>query len=105
MALYEICETEYNPLKNIQTFWSRNSVQQIRDNIIELQSNVSSEQTSEFLLDLLRALAAYLKAHLSNLDLGPLFLSEVFEMSKEELKATQVISDFFQRVSQSNANS
>ncbi len=105
MALYGIYQPEYNPLKNIQTFWDRNSLQQIRDNIIELQSNVNSEQLSKFLLDLLRALAAYLTAHLSNLDLAPLSLSEVFEMSKEELKATKTISDFFQRVSPSNTNS
>jgi len=105
-TLYDIHQPEYNPLKEIKAFWKHYPIGQIRDNIIALQSKkVNSDLLSEFSIDLLRTLAAYLTAHVSNLDLTPLSLSEVFETSKEELKATKEIFDFFQRVSQSNTNS
>ncbi|MGX9244395.1 MULTISPECIES: hypothetical protein [Sphingobacterium] len=104
-TLYHVHESNYDPLKDIEAFWKQYPIGLIRDNLIELQSKVKSEALSGFSLDILRAFVAYLKAHLSNLDLVPLSLSEVFETSKEELKATQEISDFFQRVSPSNTNS
>ncbi|WP_448138869.1 hypothetical protein [Sphingobacterium siyangense] len=103
-TLYDVHQSDYYPLKDIETFWKQYPIGMIRDNFIELQSKVNSEAFSGFLLDLLRALAAYLTAHLSHLDLTPLTLSEVFETSKEELKTTKEISDFFQRVSQSKTN-
>ncbi|WP_286733959.1 MULTISPECIES: hypothetical protein [Sphingobacterium] len=104
-TLYEVHQSDYYPLKDIEAFWKQYPIGLIRDNLIELQSKVKSEALSGFSLDVLRALVAYLKAHLSNLDLVPLSLSEVFETSKEELKATKEISDFFLRVSPSNTNS
>ncbi len=104
-TLYDVHESIYDPLKDIEAFWKQYPIGVIRDNLIELQSKVNSEQISGFLLDLLRALAAYLTAHLSNLDLAPLSLSEVFETSKEELKITKKIFDFFEHVSQPNTNS
>ncbi|MGJ1434427.1 hypothetical protein [Sphingobacterium siyangense] len=104
-TLYDVHESDYEPLKDIESFWKQYPIGLIRDNLIELQSELNSEQFSGFLLDLLRALVAYLTAHLSNLDLAPLSLSEVFETSKEELKTTKEISDFFHRVSSSNTNS
>ncbi|WP_312364370.1 hypothetical protein [Sphingobacterium sp.] len=104
-TLYDVNEADYEPLKDIESFWKQYSIGLIRDNIIELQPKGNSETLSGFSLDLLRALAAYLTAHLSNLDLTPLSLLEVFEASKEELKATKEISDFFDRVSPSNTNS
>ncbi|QRY59773.1 hypothetical protein [Sphingobacterium siyangense] len=103
-TLYDVHESDYDPLKDIEAFWKQYSIGMIRDNLIELQSKLNSEQFSEFLLDLLRALIAYLTAHLSHLDLAPLSLSEVFETSKEELKTSKEISDFFQRVPQTNTN-
>lgn len=104
-TLYDIHLPEYNPLKEIEAFWKHYPIGQIRDNIIALESKVNSDALSEFSIDLLRTLAAYLTAHVSNLDLTSLSLSEVFETSKEELSATKEIFDFFQRVSQSNTNS
>jgi len=104
-TLYDVHESIYDPLKYIEAFWKQYPIGLIRDNIIELQPKVNSEALSGFSLDLLRALAAYLTAHLNNLDLTPLSLSEVFEASKEELKITKEISDFFNRVSPPNPNS
>ncbi|OJZ00039.1 hypothetical protein [Sphingobacterium sp. 40-24] len=104
-TLYHVHESDYDPLKDTEAFWKQYSIGLIRDNLIELQSKVNSEQLSGFSLALLKALAAYLIAHVSNLDLTPLSLSEVFETSKEELKAPKEISDFFRRVSSSNTNS
>ncbi|WP_341831629.1 hypothetical protein AACH28_23005 [Sphingobacterium thalpophilum] len=104
-TLYHVHQSDYYPLKDIEAFWKQYPIGLIRDNLIELQSKVNSEQLSAFSLDLLKALVAYLTAHLNNLDLTPLSLSEGFEASKEELKATKEISDFFDRVSPSNTNS
>ncbi|WP_333886129.1 hypothetical protein [Sphingobacterium siyangense] len=104
-TLYDVHGADYDPLKDIEAFWKQYPIGLIRDNLIELQSKLNSEQLSAFSLDLLKALVAYLTAHLSNLDLAPLSLSEVFETSKEELKTTKEISDFFHRVSSSNTNS
>ena len=104
-TLYDVHESDYDPLKDIEAFWKQYSIGLIRDNLIELQSKLNSDQLSEFSIDLLRALAAYLTTHLSNLDLAPLSISEVFKTSKQELKATKEIFDFFNRISQSNTNS
>lgn len=103
-TLYDVHQSDYYPLKDIDALWKQYPIGVIRDNLIELQTKLNSEQLSAFSLDLLKALVAYLTAHLSNLDLAPLSLSEVFETSKEELKTTKEISDFFQRVSQTNTN-
>jgi hypothetical protein len=104
-TLYDVHESDYEPLKDIESFWKQYPIGMIKDHIIELQSTVNSDQLSGFSLDVLRALVAYLKVHLSNLDMVPLSLSEVFETSKEELKETKEISDFFLRASPSNTNS
>lgn len=104
-TIYDVHQSDYYPLKDIEAFWKQYPIGMIKDHIIKLQSTVNSDQFSVFSIDLLKALVAYLTAHLSNLDLAPLSLSEVFETSKEELKTTKEISDFFNRVSQSNTNS
>ncbi|WP_293886318.1 MULTISPECIES: hypothetical protein [unclassified Sphingobacterium] len=104
-TIYDVHQSDYYPLKDIEAFWKQYPIGMIKDHIIELQSTVNSDQLSVFSINLLKALVAYLTAHLSNLDLAPLSLSEVFETSKEELKAPKEISDFFNRISQSNTNS
>lgn len=104
-TLYDVQLANYDPLKDIKAFWKQYPIDLIRDNIIELQSNVNSEQLSGFSLALLKALAAYLMAHVSNVDLSKIGVSEFLKVSKEELKITKKISDFFQRVSPSNTNS
>ena len=104
-TIYDVHQSDYYPLKDIEALWKQYPIGMIKDHIIELQSTVNSDQLSGFSIDLLRALAAYLTAHINKLDLTPLSLSEVFEASKEELKATKEISDFFDRVSPSNTNS
>lgn len=104
-TLYDVHHSDYYPLKDIEAFWKQYPIGLIRDNLNELQSKVNSEALSGFSLDVLKALAAYLTAHLSNLDLTPLSLSEVFETSKEAIDTSKAISDFFNRISQSNTNS
>ncbi|MBB1646802.1 hypothetical protein [Sphingobacterium sp. UME9] len=103
-TLYDVHGADYDPLKDIEAFWKQYSIGLITNNIIELQPKVNSEALSGFSLDLLRALAAYLIAHVSNVDLSKIGVSEFLKVSKEELQLTKEISDFFQRVSPSNPN-
>lgn len=104
-TLYDVHQSDYYPLKNIEAFWKQYPIGVIRDHIIELQSTVNSDQLSGFSIDLLRALAAYLTAHINKLDLSQIALLNEMETNKNELKVTKEISDFFNRIFQSNTNS
>ncbi|MDF2849991.1 MAG: hypothetical protein K0S31_676 [Sphingobacterium multivorum] len=104
-TLYDVNEADYEPLKDIESFWKQYPIGMIKDHIIELQSTVNSEALSGFSIDLLRALAAYLTAHINKLDLSQIALLHAMETNKNELKLTKEISDFFHRVSPSNTNS
>ena len=104
-TIYDVHQSDYYPLKDIEALWKQYPISMIKDHIIELQSTVNSDQLSGFSIDLLRALAAYLTAHINKLDLSQIALLHAMETNKNELKLTKEISDFFHRVSQSNANS
>lgn len=104
-ALYDIHESDYEPLKDIEAFWKQYPIGVIKDDLIELHSKVNSEALSGFSIALLKALTAYLIAHVSNVDLSKIGVSEFLKVSKEELKLTKEISDFFNRVSPPNPNS
>ncbi len=104
-TLYYVHESDYDPLKDIEAFWKQYSIGLIRDNLIELQSKVNSEALSGFSLDVLKALVAYLTSHIKKLDLAQIALLNEIETNKNELKVTKEISDFFNRISQSNTNS
>lgn len=104
-TLYDVHEYDYGLLKDIETFWKQYPIGVIKDNLIEIHSKVNSEALSGFSLALLKALTAYLIVHVSNVDLSKIGVSESLKVSKQELKITKKISDFFQRVSASNTNS
>ncbi len=104
-TLYDVHESDYEPLKDIESFWKQYPIGMIKDHIIELQSTVNSDQLSGFSIDLLKALAAYLTSHINKLDLSQIALLYAMEKNKNELKLTKEISDFFHRVYPSNTNS
>ena len=104
-TIYDVHQSDYYPLKDIEVFWKQYPIGMIKDHIIELQSTVNSDQLSVFSIDLLKALVAYLIAHIKKLDLSESALLDAMETSKNELKVAKEISGFFQRVSQSNTNS
>jgi len=110
MVIYETHREEYDPIQNVQNFWGKYSLNTILEHMVALQPNVdntegnySIDQLSTFSVDLLRTTIAYFMLHMDKADLGKVQIST--SVNEEELKATKEISDFFQRVSESNTNS
>ncbi|WP_104382923.1 hypothetical protein [Sphingobacterium sp. HMA12] len=110
MVIYETHRSGYDPVKNVQDFWDKYPLSTIKNYIVALHPNTSDKekiksnpQLSEFSVDLLRTLIAYLMIHTHQMDLGKVSIS--VEVNKEEIETSKTISDFFQRVSPSNKNS
>ncbi|WP_313157307.1 hypothetical protein [Sphingobacterium multivorum] len=109
LVIYETHRSGYDPVKNVQDFWGRYPLSTIQDYIAALQPNIrdsenlkGNPQLSEFSVELLRVLIAYLMIHMTQLDLGKVSIS--LEVNKETIDTSKAISNFFHRVSQSNAN-
>ncbi|MCT1533014.1 hypothetical protein M3B46_18580 [Sphingobacterium daejeonense] len=107
LALYEIHDDGYDPLKTIGTFWSKYPMQVICDYLIELQTDlklrspnaeqkIDDEQLYAFSTDLYRVLVAYLIAHYKEIDLSKILSSPVRAIVKEELETSKKVYDFFQ---------
>lgn len=110
MVIFETHQPGYDPVKNVQDFWGRYPLSTIQDYIATLQPNIRDNenlkghpQLSEFSVELLRTLVAYLMIHMTQLDLGKVSIS--LEVNKETIDTSKAISDFFNRVSPSNTNS
>lgn len=110
LVIYETHRSGYDPVKNVQDFWDRYPLKEIQDYIVALQPDTIGDekirdnpQLSEFSVDLLRTLIAYLKIHTHQMDLGMLSIS--IEVNKEEIATSKAISDFFRRVSPPSINS
>lgn len=108
MVIYETHREEYDPIQNVQNFWEKYSLSTIHEHIVALQPDVternySVDELSTFSVDLLRVLIAYLMIHTTQLDLGKVSIS--VEVNKETINTSKAISDFFNRISQSNTNS
>ncbi|MGB3063915.1 hypothetical protein [Sphingobacterium thalpophilum] len=110
LVIYETHRSGYDPVKNVQDFWDKYPLSTIQDYIVALQPDtVDNEkvrynpQLTEFSVELLRTLIAYFMIHMTQLDLGKVSVS--LEVNKEAIDTSKAISDFFDRVSQSNANS
>lgn len=110
MVIYETHRSGYDPVKNVQDFWDKYPLSTIKDYIVVLHPDTidnekmrDDQQLSEFSVELLRVLIAYLMIHMNQLDLGRVSIST--ELNKESIDASKAISDFFHRVSQSNTNS
>lgn len=110
LVIYETHRSGYDPVKNVQDFWDRYPLSTIQDYIVALHPDTvdnekmrDNPQLSEFSVELLRVLIAYLMIHMTQLDLGKVSIS--LEVNKETIDTSKAISDFFQRVSQSNTNS
>lgn len=110
LVIYETHRSGYDPVKNVQDFWGRYPLSTIQDYIAALQPNIrdsenlkGNPQLSEFSVELLRVLIAYLMIHTTQLDLGKVSIS--IELNKESIDTSKAISDFFRRVSSSNINS
>jgi len=109
LVIYETHRSGYDPVKNVQDFWDKYPLSTIKDYIVVLHPDtVDNEKTkdnpqlSEFSVELLRVLIAYLMIHTTQLDLGKVSIS--IELHKESIDTSKAISDFFNRVSSSNPN-
>lgn len=110
LVIYETHRSGYNPVKNVQDFWDRYPLSTIQDYIVALQPDTvdnekmrDNPQLTEFSVELLRTLIAYLMIHMTQLDLAKVSIS--LEVNKEAKDTSKAISDFFNRVSSHNTNS
>ncbi|WP_343319341.1 hypothetical protein [Sphingobacterium multivorum] len=110
LVIYETHRSGYDPVKNVQDFWDKYPLSTIKDYIVVLHPDTvdnekmrDNPQLSEFSVELLRVLIAYLMIHMTQLDLGKVSIS--LEVNKETIDTYKAIFDFFHRVSQSNTNS
>lgn len=110
LVIYETHISGYDPVKNVQDFWDKYPLSTIKDYIVVLHPDTidnekmrDDQQLSEFSVELLRVLIAYLMIHTTQLDLGKVSIS--IELNKESIDTSKAISDFFRRVSSSNINS
>lgn len=110
LVIYETHRSGYDPVKNVQDFWDKYPLSKIKDYIVVLHPDTvdnekmnDNPQLSEFSVELLRVLIAYLMIHTTQLDLGKVSIS--LEVNKEAIDTSKAISDFFNRVSPSNTNS
>lgn len=110
LVIYETHRSGYDPVKNVQDFWDKYPLSTIKDYIVVLHPNTvdnekmsDNPQLSEFSIELLRTLVAYLMIHMTQLDLGKVSIS--LEVNKETIDTSKAISDFFNRVSPSSTNS
>jgi len=110
MVIFETHRSGYDPVKNVQDFWDKYPLKEIQDYIVALQPDTidkgnlnSNSQLSEFSVELLRILIAYFMIHMTQLDLVKVSIS--LEVNKETIDTSKAISDFFNRISQSNTNS
>ena len=108
LVIYATHRSGYDAVKNVQDFWNKYPLSTIQDYIVSLQPDTGDKekgnpQLTEFSVDLLRTLIAYLMIHTHQMDLGKVSIS--IEVNKEEIATFKAISDFFRRVSLSNTNS
>ncbi|MCS4163786.1 hypothetical protein [Sphingobacterium sp. BIGb0116] len=110
LVIYETHRSGYDPVKNVQDFWDKYPLSTIQDYIVVLHPDTSDKenlkvnpQLSEFSVELLRVLIAYLMIHMTQLDLGKVSIS--IGVNKEAIDTSKAISDFFNRISPSNTNS
>ncbi|WP_341831236.1 hypothetical protein AACH28_18855 [Sphingobacterium thalpophilum] len=109
--IYDVHKADYDPIKEIETFWNRYALDTISDNILELlgayvndemQKDWSyiDEEMYEFATELYRVLIAYCVANYRPTDLTKLELSaKARERIAKELEMSKKIVDFFGRLS------
>lgn len=107
LVIYETHRSVYDPVGNVQDFWGKYPLSTIQDYIIALQPDTSDKEKgnpklTEFSVELLRTLIAYLIIHTHKMDLGKISIS--LDINREVIESSKIIYDFFQRVSPSHTN-
>lgn len=109
LVIYETHRSEYDPAKNVQDFWDKYPLSTIKDYIVVLHPDMvdnekmrDNSQLTEFSVELLRTLIAYLIIHTHKMDLGKISIS--LDINREVIESSKIIYDFFQRVSPSHTS-
>ena len=109
--IYDVHKVDYDPIKEIETFWNRYALDTISANILELLGayfsdgmekdwSYTDEEIQEFAIALYRMLIACCVANHRHTDLTKLELSAKTKVRIEkELELRKKIADFFSRCS------
>jgi len=112
LALYEIHEATYDPLKKITDFWEKYDLIAIQDTIKTLLKNAPEYRKSGnviqlchkqvFSADLFRLLVAYFIVHMRHIEINCINLSqaETTQVSQDELSITKRIHDLFEKIAE-----
>lgn len=110
--IYDVHKDDYDPIKEIETFWNRYALETVSANTLELlityvngdvkkNSFLKDEEMQVFVTALCRALIAYCITNHRNVDFRKIQLSvEAKERIGKELELSKKIVDFFSRLSE-----
>lgn len=109
--IYEVHKADYDPIKEIETFWNHYALDAISANILQLLSTyldggagenrlLKDEEMQEFATALYRVLIAYCIVNHRHIDLRKMQLSaEAEERIGKELEFSRKVAEFFGRLS------
>jgi len=109
--IYDVHKIDYDPIKEIDTFWNQYALDAICANILQLLSTyfdggaggnslLKGEEMQEFATAFYRVLIAYCVANYRHIDLGKMQLSEEAKARiGKELELSKKVAEFFSRLS------
>ncbi|MGB3105012.1 hypothetical protein [Sphingobacterium siyangense] len=109
--IYDVHKVDYDPLKEIETFWNHYALDAISANILQLLSTyldggvgenrlLKDEEMQEFATALYRVLIAYCIVNHRHIDLRKMQLSaEAEERIGKELELSKKVAEIFSRLS------
>ncbi|MDM1296521.1 hypothetical protein HX021_19725 [Sphingobacterium sp. N143] len=112
LAIYQVHEPAYDPIKKIVEFWSKYDINTIQNTINMLLKKSADRLASEnvleichkqvFAVDMMTVLIAYFHVHKDFMDIGKIDISEAEKtlISLDELEITKRIHEFFGRIAE-----
>ncbi|TWI17201.1 hypothetical protein [Sphingobacterium siyangense] len=112
LMIFDVHKVDYDPLKEIETFWNHYALDAISANTLQLLSTyldgglgenrlLKDEEMQEFAIALYRVLIAYCIVNHRHIDLRKMQLSaEAEEHIGKELELSRKVAEFFGRLSE-----
>lgn len=109
--IYDVHIDDYDPIKEIETFWNRYALETVSANILQLLSTyldgdagenklLKDEEMQEFAIALYRVLIAYSVTNYRHIDLSKMKLSaEAKVRIEKEMELSKKVAEFFSRLS------
>ncbi|WP_448139254.1 hypothetical protein [Sphingobacterium siyangense] len=109
--IYDVHKVDYNPIKEIESFWNHYALEIISANTFQLLSTYlvggagenglfKNEEMQEFAIAMYRVLIAYCVVNHCDIDLRKMKLSaEAKERIGKELELSKKVAEFFGRLS------